>query len=295
MFLVSGPDLVVEACRNGVIGAFPTPNLRTPEALEQWLIEITERLAAARLAEPGRLIAPWAVNLVVHSTNVRLPADLELVVKYRAPIVITALGSPSRVVNEIHAYGGLVFADVNSIALAKKAAATGVDGLILVASGAGGHTGALSGFSFVPAVRKFWDGLIVLGGGICDGAGIRAAEVLGADYAYMGTRFIPTRESLADDAYAQMLIDSGVEDILATNAFTGATANMLRPSIVAAGLDPDNLIPKKTLEFNGHNTKVKAWTGILSAGHGIVTIDRVHSVAELIAELDAEYQGACRR
>lgn len=290
MFLVSGPDLVVAACRAGIVGSFPTPNCRTVEALDLWLREITERLAALRMSSGGRPPAPWAANLVVHTTNKRLQADLELVVKYRAPIVITALGSPSRVVDAVHAYGGLVFADVNSIELAKKAANCGVDGLVLVASGAGGHTGHISAFSFVPAVRRWWDGAIVVGGGICDAAGIRAAEMLGADLAYMGTRFIPTVESLAEDEYKQMVVASSLDDLVVTKAFTGANASMLKPSIVRAGLDPDALQPRDRMNFQGQaGEEPKAWKGIWSAGQGINMIDAIETVDQIVSDLRADY------
>lgn len=203
MFLVSGPDMVIAASRAGMIGSFPTPNARTPEILDQWLGTITDALGADPQA------AAWAANLVVHPSNDRLPADLDLVVRYEAPLVITALGSPSRVVDRVHGYGGLVFADVNSVGFARKAAMAGVDGLVLVASGAGGHTGQTAGFAFVEEVRRFWDGPIVLGGAISTGHAIRAAEILGADLAYLGTALIACRESMAADAYKQMVVEAG--------------------------------------------------------------------------------------
>lgn len=293
MFLISGPDLVLAACREGIVGAFPTPNCRTPEALEDWLQTITTGIEALRRDHPERPIGPWAATVVTHRTNDRFEADFELCVKYRAPIVITALGSPARVVDRVHAYGGLVFADVNSIKLAKKAAECGVDGLVLVSSGAGGHTGEMAGFSFVPAVREWWDGYIVYAGGVCNGNGIRAAEILGADFAYAGTLFIPTDESLADADYKQLLVDYGPEDLIVTKAFTGANASMLRPTIVAAGLDPDALAPRKDMEFRGQNSDNKPWKNIRSAGQGIGMIDRVKSAADLIGELRAQY-AACR-
>ena len=212
--------------------------------------------------------------------------------KYRAPIVITALGSPARVVDKVHAYGGLVFADVNSVKLARKAADCGVDGLVLVSSGAGGHTGEMTGFSFVPAVRQWWDGYIVYAGGICNGNGIRAAQVLGADLAYAGTLFIATEESMADDDYKKLLVDYGPEDLVVTKAFTGANASMLRPTIVASGLDPDSLPPRKDMEFRGQNSEKKPWKTIRSAGQGIGMVDRVKSASDLIGELRAQY-AAC--
>jgi nitronate monooxygenase len=292
MFLVSGPELVLAACREGIVGSFPTPNCRTPEALEEWLQRITAGIEALKRDNPGRTIGPWAATIVTHRTNDRFEADFELCVKYRAPIVITALGSPARVVDRVHAYGGLVFADVNSVKLAKKAAGCGVDGLVLVSSGAGGHTGEMAGFSFVPAVRQWWDGYIVYAGGICNGNGIRAAEILGADMAYAGTLFIATEESMADADYRKLLVDYGPEDLVVTKAFTGANASMLRPTILASGLDPDALPPREDMEFRGQNSEKKPWKGIRSAGQGIGMVDRVKSAADLIGELRTQY-AAC--
>jgi nitronate monooxygenase len=291
MFLVSGPDLVVAACGAGIVGSFPTPNCRTIEALDLWLREITGRLSILRASPGARPPAPWAANLVVHRTNKRLEADLDLVVKYQAPIVITALGSPSRVVDAVHGYGGLVFADVNSVELARKAADCGVDGLVLVGSGAGGHTGHISAFSFVPAVRRWWDGAIIVGGGICGGSGIRAAEMLGADLAYMGTRFIPTVESLAEPDYKQMVVESSLGDLLVTKAFTGANASMLKPSIIRAGLDPAALQPRDRMNFQGQaGDEPKPWKGIWAAGQGIDMIDAIQTVEEIVSDLRADYE-----
>ena len=290
MFLISGPDLVVEACRAGIVGSFPASNCRTTEAFESWLREITARLAALRQAHPDAAVAPWAVNLVLHRTNPRFEADLDLVLQYRPPIVITALGSPRRVVEPVHAYGGLVFADVNSVTLARKAADCGVDGLALVASGAGGHTGSISPFAFVPAVRRWWQGAIVLGGAIGDAAAVRAAEVLGADFAYLGTRFIPTPESLADPEHKRMVVDGTMDDMIVSNAFTGAYASWLRPSIVNAGHDPAALKPRVNYQFKGQlGDEPKPWKGIFSAGQGIELIDRQESVAEIVSALKVEY------
>ncbi len=292
MFLISGPELVLAACREGIVGSFPTPNCRTSEALEDWLQKITTGIEALKREHPSRAIGPWAATIVTHRTNDRFEADFELCVKYRAPIVITALGSPARVVDKVHAYGGLVFADVNSVKLARKAADCGVDGLVLVSSGAGGHTGEMAGFSFVPAVRQWWDGYIVYAGGICNGNGIRAAQVLGADLAYAGTLFIATEESMADDDYKKLLVDYGPEDLVVTKAFTGANASMLRPTIVASGLDPDSLPPRKDMEFRGQNSEKKPWKTIRSAGQGIGMVDRVKSASDLIGELRTQY-AAC--
>jgi nitronate monooxygenase len=292
MFLVSGPDLVLATCLSGVIGSFPAPNARTLETLDDWLGRITAGLAAARAAHPPRRIAPWAANIAVHRSYLRLRDELDLVVKYRAPIVITALGSPAPVVEAVRGYGGLVFADVNSVGFAAKAARTGVDGLILVSAGAGGHTGMVSSFAFVDAVRSFWDGILVVAGGVSNGRGIRAAQVLGADLAYMGTRFIATTESMASDDYRQMLVDSSLEDIVMTNAFTGVNANMLKPSIRRKGLDPDNLKPKDKIDFDDPQGAMKAWKDIWSAGQGVNSIKRITPAAELIAELRQEYAQA---
>ncbi len=286
MFLVSGPDLVVAACREGIVGSFPTPNARTPAILDEWLDDITGRLADATDA------GPLAANLVVHPSNDRLLDDLALVEKYKVPIVITALGSPRKIVERVHAYGGAVFADVNSVTFAQKAAAAGVDGLVLVAAGAGGHTGNMTGFSFVPAVREFFDGTIVLAGGMGDGRAIKAAEVLGADLAYMGTRFIATHESLAHTDYRQMLVDSTIEDLVLTNAVTGVHANWLRQSLIAAGMNPDALETDPDVDFTDPQSGVKRWANTWSAGHGVGAINQIESVRDLVGRLKQEYLSA---
>ncbi|MAN64117.1 MAG: nitronate monooxygenase [Parvibaculum sp.] len=286
MFLVSGPDLVVAACQEGIVGSFPTPNARTPAILDEWLDDITSRMAD--VSDAG----PLAANLVVHPSNDRLEDDLALVAKYKVPLVITALGSPRKIVDRVHAYGGAVFADVNSVRFARKAAEAGVDGLVLVAAGAGGHTGKMTGFSFVPAVREFFDGTIVLGGGIGDGRAIRAAEVLGADLAYMGTRFIATNESLAHTDYRQMLVDSTVDDLILTNAVTGVHANWLRQSLISAGMDPNALEKDPDVDFTDPQSGMKRWANTWSAGHGVGVIDRVESVKSLVNRLKQEHQTA---
>jgi len=292
MFLVSGPELVVAACGAGIVGAFPTPNCRTTADLDAWLTRMATLRAGLAAGNGGTPPGPIAATVVTHRTNDRLPADLEVIARHRVPVVITALGSPRPVVDVVHGYGGRVFADVNTMALARKAADAGVDGLVLVSSGAGGHTGEMSGFAFVPAVRRWWDGLIVYAGGVCTGSGIRAAQVLGADLVYMGTRLIATHESMAADEYKAMLVASTSTDIVLTRAFTGATAAMLRPSIVRAGLDPDQLVPRTRMEFRGQNSSSKPWAGIWSAGHAVEMIDRVESVADLVTQLKREYE-AC--
>ena len=292
MFLVSGPDLVLATCKEGIIGAFPAPNAHTSEQLDDWMRRINDNLIAARLAAPQLRIAPWAANIVTHRTYKRLQVDLELVVRHKAPIVITALGSPAPVVEAVHSYGGLVLADVNSIGYAKKCMQVGVDGLVLVCTGAGGHTGSLSAFTFLEAVREFWDGIIVLAGGIANGRAIRAAQVLGADLAYIGTRFIATRESLANDEYRQMLVEASAEDIICTKSFTGAYANMLRPSILRAGLDPDALQPKESIDFDSPHSQVKPWKDIWSAGQCVGAIKQIQTVRELVSDLRHEYAQA---
>ena len=286
MFLVSGPDLVVAACGEGIIGSFPTPNARTLSLLDEWLDGISRRTENIQGA------APFAANIVVHPSNQRLDEDLALIEKYKVPLVITALGSPRKIVERVHRYGGLVFADVNSVRFARKAAEVGVDGLVLVASGAGGHTGNMTGFSFVPAVREFFEGIIVLGGGISDGRGIKAAEVLGADLAYMGTRFIATNESLAHADYRQMLVESTIDDLIHTNAITGVHANWLRPSLIRAGIDPDALSNNPEIDFTDPQSGAKRWANTWSAGHGVGVINQIEPVRELVDRLKREYSNA---
>ena len=288
MFLVSGPDMVVAASRAGMIGSFPTPNARTPEMLDQWLGTITDALGADPQA------AAWAANLVVHASNDRLSADLDLVVRYEAPLVITALGSPSRVVDRVHGYGGLVFADVNSVGFARKAAMAGVDGLVLVASGAGGHTGQTAGFAFVEEVRRFWDGPIVLGGAISTGHAIRAAEILGADLAYLGTALIACRESMAADAYKQMVVEAGADQIVPSKGITGVTANWLRDSLIAAGHDPDNMPEDKKPNFENAQDDAKAWKNVWSAGQGVGAVEAIEPVGAIVERLQDEYQIAAQ-
>lgn len=294
MFLVSGHEIVVAACRSGIVGSFPAPNARTIDVFEEWLDRITGELALFTRNQLAGATNVWAMNLVVHSTYERLDAELALVQKYQPPIVITALGSPARVIDAVHDYGGLVIADVNSVPLARKAAALGVDGLALVAAGAGGHTGQMAGFAFVPAVREFFDGVLILAGAIGDGRAVRAAEVLGAELCYVGTRFIAARESIAFEPYKQMVVDSDFSDLVLTNSFTGANAYYLRPSIVAAGLDPDNLEGKARMDLSGSETRVKAWKDIWSAGQGVGTIHQVEPMADIVERMAQEYTAAKR-
>ena len=295
MFLVSGPELVTAACRSGIIGCFPAPNAREIDDLDEWMTRINEDLDEARREHPNARIAPWAANMVVHPTYERREAELELIVEHQPELVITALGSPSLVVEPVHDYGGLVFADVNSLKFARKAAQTGVDGLILVSSGAGGHTGAISGFAFLEQVREFFDGYIVLAGSISSGRAIRAAQTLGADLAYMGTRFIPAEESMAHPDHKQMVVDATLEDIITTDAITGIDANMLIPSIEANGLDPEKLTSKDSVDFDDPHAGSKAWKDIWSAGQGCGASHDIQPVSEIVAELRIEYARAVRR
>ena len=262
MFLVSGPDIVTAACRAGVIGSFPAPNARSIGVFEEWLDRITGELKLMREQQVAGATDVWAQNLVVHSTYDRLDAELALLQKYRPPIVITALGSPARVIDAVHDYGGLVIADVNSVELARKAAHAGADGLALVSAGAGGHTGQMAGFAFVPAVREFFDGVLILAGAIGDGRAVRAAEILGAELSYMGTAFIASEESIAFDDYKKMVVAAAFPDLVLTNSFSGAHAYYMRQSIIAAGLDPDNLEAKDGMDLTGSESKIKAWKEI---------------------------------
>jgi nitronate monooxygenase len=288
MFLVSGPELVLAACRAGIIGAFPAPNARTLATLDEWLARIVAEHAAMGPAGAG----PWALNLVTHSSYDRLAGELELVDRYQPPLVITALGSPAPAVARVHRYGGKVFADVSTLPFARKAAAAGADGLVLVCAGAGGHTGALSPFAFVSAVREFFDGAIVLAGSISNGEAVRAAELLGADLAYAGTPFIAAQESLAPPAYREMLVRGSADDLVLTRAFTGASASYLRESIVAAGLDPDALVDKDRMDLSGAHGPAKAWKNIWSAGQGVGTIHAVEPAAAIVERYRAGYAAA---
>ena len=302
MFLISGPDLVKECCLNGVIGSFPAPNARPIEVLDQWMGDINNTLIAARDKDPNSKIAPWAMNMVVHRTYSRLEEELELVKKHQPPIVITSLGSPKHVVDVVHSYGGLVFSDVSSVNFAKKAAETGVDGLILVASGAGGHAGDINSFAFVDSVRTFWDGIILLAGSIGTGHSILAAQAAGADLAYMGTRFIVAKESMANDEYRQMLVDSNQDDIILTDAFSGVNCNMLKPSIRKEGMDPDQLDKKENVDFDSMSkeselkaSESKAWRDIWSAGHGVGAIKQIDTTSGIIKQLENEYRDSLDR
>lgn len=296
MFLVSGPEMVVAACKAGIVGAFPTPNARPIEVLEDWMARITRELDAARAANPGARIGPWAANIVTHSSNARLAEDLALVAKYRPPIVITALGSPAPVIEVVHAYGGVVLADVVNLTLARKAVAAGADGLACVSAGAGGHTGSLSPFAFVRAIREFFDGIVVIGGGIADGHAVAGAIAAGADLVYMGTRFIPTAESMAAPAYKQMLVDCTVDDLVVSSSITGTPASWLKPALRNAGLDPDNLPPPPERNYNSQRPiSARKWVDVWSAGQGLGAIKALSDVATVVNELESEFAAATAR
>ncbi|WP_066043581.1 nitronate monooxygenase [Blastomonas sp. CCH13-E1] len=284
MFLISGPDLVIAAGKAGIIGAFPAPNARTIEDLAAWLPRITSELKAA-----GRE-GMWAINMIVHPTYERFDAELDLICEYKPRIVVTALGSPGRPLERVHAYGGAVFSDVITPDQARKAVDAGADGLILVASGAGGHTGQYSPFAFVEEVRSFWDGPLILGGAIGGACAIRAALTIGADFAYMGTRFIATRESLVSDDNREMLVRATMRDIVTTTAVTGIPSNWMRESLDAAGFTPDMLEIKKKIDFSNLHGDSKAWKNIWGAGHSVGRTRAVQSVAELVDELVEEYR-----
>jgi nitronate monooxygenase len=293
MFLTSGPDLVVECCINGVVGTFPALNQRTTEGFEDWVVEIKDRLAAFEAENPGRKAAPFGVNLIVHNTNPRVEADLAVCVKHQVPLLITSLGAVAELVEQVHGYGGVVFHDVTTVRHAKSAARANVDGLILVCAGAGGHAGVLSPFALLPEVRQFFDGTIILAGAISNGQQVAAAQAMGADLAYLGTRFIATKESTVPEENRAMILDSTAADIVYTPAISGIPANFLGKSLVEAGLDPDNLPTKDKIDMGEElNTEKRAWKNIWSAGQGVGAIDDVPGAAELCRRLAAEYREA---
>lgn len=287
MFLVSNPELVAATCKAGLVGTFPALNQRSTEGLVSWLQSLNRVLTESD--------APYGVNLIVHKTNSRLQADLEQVVKYKVPLVITSLGAVHEVVDAVHGYGGLVFHDVINLRHAHKAAAAGVDGLIPVCAGAGGHAGTLSPFALVPEIRRFFDGYIILSGCISSGASIAAAIAMGADFAYLGTRFIATEESSASPQYKQMLVDSTAKDVVYTPAVSGVPASFLRPSLLRAGLDPDNLELKTGIDLVEELNGSKAWHHIWSAGQGVGQIDNIVPAAALCERLISDYRNTCKR
>lgn len=280
MFLVSTSKMVIEAGKAGVIGSFPLLNARPVEQCAEWLKEVKEGLGAI----------PWAVNFICHKeTNARYEDDLTLIRDYQPPIVITSLGNPGEVKEIVHGYGGLVYSDVANIRHAKKAAQTGVDGLILVCAGAGGHAGTLNPFAFLSEVRGFYEGTIILAGSISNGADIAAAQMMGADYVYMGTRFLAAAESNAQEDYKQMVIDASLDDILYTNAFSGVHASVLIPSLLKEGIDPKTLKPKNEIDLS-HIVNVKAWRDIWSAGQGVNNVTKRETIKEIVEALQTEYE-----
>lgn len=287
MFIISNPDLVIAQCKSGIIGSFPALNARPKELLDEWLTRIKSELAA----DPNA--APFAVNQIIHPSNERLEHDMALCVKHEVPLIITSLSAPTQIVPHVHAYGGKVFHDVISVRHAEKALEAGVDGLILVCAGAGGHAGTLSPFALVGEIRKFYDGPIALSGSITNGQSILAAQAMGADFAYIGTRFIATQEANAVEAYKQAIVDSAAKDVVYTPYFTGVHGNYLTRSIVAAGLDPANLpVKDKTAMSFGGSRDAKAWKDIWGAGQGVGTIDEVLPTTDLVARLKQEYRSA---
>lgn len=296
MFLVSGPELVVAACKAGIVGAFPTPNARPIDMLDEWMKRITEDLARARDEQDPVTIGAWCANTVTHSSNTRLQDDLQLIAKYKPPMVVTALGSPKPVIETVHEYGGIVIADVINMKLAEKAAAAGADGLACICSGAGGHTGHLSPFAFVSAVREFFDGHVIVGGGISDGWGVAGAIAAGADLVYMGTRFIPTIESMADPAYKEMLVSSTSEDLLVSAGITGSNASWLKPSLRANGIDPSHMpdTPQRSYDSN-RELGARRWKDVWAAGQGVGAVKAIEPVRAVVDRLEQEWLSARAR
>ena len=295
LFIISGPDLVIAQCKAGVVGSFPSLNARPLSQLDEWLHRITEELAAWDRAHPDRPSAPFAVNQIVHKTNNRLEQDVELCVKWKVPVAITSLGARTDVNDAFHSYGGVVLHDVITDRFARKAIEKGADGLIPVAAGAGGHAGGLSPFALVQEIREWFDGPVALSGAIANGRAVLGAQAMGADLAYIGSAFIATQEANAVQGYKDMIVESAADDIVYTNLFTGVHGNYLRPSIVRAGLDPENLPesdPSKMNFGSGGNTEAKAWRDIWGCGQGIGAVKAVPSVADMVERLAAEYEEA---
>jgi len=282
MFLVTGPDMVISACKSGVLGTFPATNARTEEQLVSWLDQISTSVSQAD--------APWALNMITHNSYGRFDAELDLVRQYKPELVITALGGPHRVTDVVHGYGGLVFADVNSPKFARKAIEKGADGLVLICAGAGGHTGEYAMIPFVEEVRTFFDGPIIVGGGIGTGRGIKAVEALGVDFAYLGTRFLACQESLINDDYRQMVWDSQMEDLIASRAITGALGNWMRASVEAAGLTEEAMKAVAKIDFSQDmHAGTKAWKHVWSAGQGVGLVNTPESVADVVETLVRQY------
>ena len=298
MFIASTPELVIEQCKAGIVGAFPALNARPQSLLDEWLTRIREELDVFAAANPGRPVAPFAVNQIAHASNERLEQDVVACVRHRVPLVITSLRPPREIVDAVHAYGGLVFHDVISVRHARKAAEQGVDGIVVVCAGAGGHAGLGSPFALVREIRRFFGGTLVLAGGMSSGADVLAAEAIGADMAYIGTRFLATNEAHVLPGYKQMILDSGSDDIVYTSVFTGVKGNYLRRSVADAGLDPDRLpeADKSRMDFgSGGNTHKKAWRDIWSAGQGVGNIHDVLPAGAVVARMVDEYADAKRR
>ena len=296
MFIVSYPELVLAQCKAGIVGSFPALNARPAEILGEWLTQIEEALSAHKAANPSATVGPIAVNQIIHQSNARLEHDVRVCVEHKVPIFITSLRAPAKeMIDAVHSYGGIVLHDVITLRHAQKALEAGVDGLILVAAGAGGHAGTTSPFALVGEVRRVFDGPIVLSGAIANGGSILAAQAMGADLAYMGTRFIATQEAHAVDSYKHAIINSSASDIIYTNLFTGVHGNYIRESILNAGLDPDALPESDKTKMNFGSDKAKAWKDIWGAGQGVGLMDDVPSVGELVERLKAEYNDAKAR
>lgn len=298
LFIISNPDLVIALCKAGIVGSFPALNARGEGEFEKWLIRITEELDAYNQANPDQPAAPFAVNQIVHKSNNRLEEDLALCVKYKVPVVITSLGARVEVNEAIHSYGGIVLHDIINNKFAKKAIEKGADGLIAVAAGAGGHAGTQSPFALIQEIRQWFDGPLLLSGAISRGDSILAAQAMGADLAYLGSTFIATTEANAAQDYKQCLVDSSAEDIVYSNLFTGVHGNYLKPSIIAAGLDPNDLPesdPSKMDFGSGGNSDKKAWKDIWGCGQGIGAITAIEPAANVVARLSREYKAAKAR
>jgi len=296
MFIASGPALVAAQCKAGIVGSFPALNARPAEQLDVWLTDLQQELADYQAAHPDKKVGPVAVNQIVHQSNDRLAHDVEVCVKHQVPIIISSLRAPPKeMLDAVHAYGGIVMHDVISIRHAEKALEAGVDGLILVAAGAGGHAGALSPFALVGEVRKFFDGPIALSGSIATGDAILAAQAMGADVAYIGSRWLATKEANVSDAYRDAIVESSAADVIYTNLFTGVHGNYLKKSIVAAGLDPDNLPVSDKSKMSFGSASAKAWRDIWGAGQGVGLMEDVPTVAEMVERLQQQYQAARTR
>ncbi|WP_397407022.1 NAD(P)H-dependent flavin oxidoreductase [Polaromonas sp.] len=298
LFIISNPKLVIAQCIAGVVGAMPALNARPASQLDEWLAEITETLAAYNQAHPDKPAAPFAINQIVHKSNERLEHDMEMCVKYKVPIYITSLGAREDINAAAHSYGGVVLHDIINNRFARKAIEKGADGLVAVAAGAGGHAGVKSPFALIQEIRQWFDGPLALSGAISTGGAVLAAQAMGADFAYIGSAFIATEEARASDAYKQSIVDSNSDDIVYSSLFTGVHGNYLRPSIVAAGMDPDNLPDGdlKTMNFaGGEGSKSKAWKDIWGCGQGIGAVTKVQSTADYVAQVKREYQEARQR